>query len=326
MFYATTAHVANDWLSLPLFLLVLTCAVSLYITPRRVNVVALALALVAGLLTKAYFLSLAPFALILVFICCAWRDRILFVIVSLAPAVPWYLRNLRLYGDLAGQQENIGGTPVRAMFSAVFQIPWLKSIGATARSSLWEGNSSATTFGSTTIWMMLALLAAAAFCYLLRRPPAVERVLLAGMLSFAAGLFYNNLLQWVSTRGAGITPAPWYVQLLAAPGLCLAMAGLARSGRAGALLRSVMCCLWAYVICATYVAKLIPMYGGYGGGPVRMAAIAGWYAGSLPRISEVLANTAMISPGALFMLTGGVIGGAVTIACWICYEGFRTQR
>ena len=314
MFYATTAHITNDCLTVPLFLLVLTCAVSLYGTRRRWDAIALALALAAGLLTKAYFLAMVPFALILVFICCTWRERVLFTLVSLGPSVLWYVRNVRLYGDLGGQQENVGGTPVRAMLAAVFQIPWPRALVATARNSLWEGNSSATTFGSVTIWLMIALLAAALVCYLRRRPPAAECVVIAGMLSYGAGLFYNTLVQWVSSRGDSITPAPWYVQLLAAPGFCLAMAGLARSGRAGSLLRGAMCWLWAYVICATYVAKLVPMYGGYGSGPARLAEIARWYWGSLPRIREALSTTAMISPTALFVLTGCVVIAAVTLA------------
>jgi hypothetical protein len=107
------------------------------------------------------------------------------------------------------------------------------------------------------------------------------------------------------------------VELLAAPGLCLAMAGLARSGRVGNLIRGAMCWLWAYVICATYVAKLIPMYGGYGGRPARLAEIARWYAGSLPRIREILSTTALISPVALFVLTGCVAIAAITLA-WRC--------
>jgi hypothetical protein len=314
MFYATTAHVANDWLALPLFLLVLNAGLSLYAKPSRSAALLLGIALATGLLTKAYFLALIPFALGVVLFRCGWRDRILFAAVALVPPAPWYIRNLSLYGDLAGQQENLGGTPVRALWNTAFRLPWAQSLLATAKSSLWEGNSSATTFGYVTIWLMLAVLAAAVVCYLRKAPPPIERVLLAGMFCYGAALAYNNVLQYLFTKGAGITPAPWYVELLEAPALCLLLAGLARAGTAGRIIRVAWCWLWAYVISATYVAKLIPMYGGYAGRPVRFLEIARWYASSLPQIGEVLAHTALISPAAIFALTVCVVIAAFALA------------
>jgi len=151
MFYVTTAHVANDWLAVPLFLLVLSSGISLGINPRPAAVWTLALALAAGMLTKAYFLAMLPFAFGVVIRCClerklSWRRGGLFAILSLAPAAPWYIRNLLLYHNLSGQQETYGGVPVPALLNAAVQLPWWKSIVTTARTSLWEGNSSATTF------------------------------------------------------------------------------------------------------------------------------------------------------------------------------------
>ena len=73
MFYATIAHIANDWLALPLFLLVLYAAVALYLDPKPGAVWLLAIALAAGLLTKAYFLAVAPFGFGVVLLCCLRR-------------------------------------------------------------------------------------------------------------------------------------------------------------------------------------------------------------------------------------------------------------
>jgi hypothetical protein len=323
MLYASTAHVANDWLAVPLFLLVLYSGISLRLAPRPAAVWTLSLALAAGLLTKAYFLTMLPFAFAVVGWCClerrlAWRLGILFAILSLAPAAPWYIRNLLLYHNLSGQQETIGGTPVAALFNAAIKLPWGKSLATTARTSLWEGNSSATTFGVTTIWVMLALLMAAAYLYIWTafrvRPPQPERVLLAGLACYTTGLAYSTVLLFYSTKGAGITTAPWYIQLLEPPGLCLLLAAMARSGRTGNWLRLGTLWLWTYVICATYVAKLIPLYGGYAGRPVRLIEIVRWYTGSFRGIYGMLATTAMISPAVLFLLTAAVVATAVALA------------
>ena len=327
MFYATTAHVANDWMALPIFLFVLCSGIDLYLRPRPAAVWMLALSLCAGLLTKAYFLAMAPFAFGIVIARRGWRGVVVLAALLL-PATPWYIRNVVLYRDVAGLQEHVGGTPFSALMSGAVQVPWAKALAANAKSSLWEGNSSATTFGSTTIWLMLVLLAAGTVSYVVaalrRRPPVAEFVLLAGLGCYAAGLVYNNVVQWVATRGAGITTAPWYVQLLVPPGFCLILAGLARSGRAGHMLRAAMCWTWAYVICATYLAKLIPMYGGYGGRPVRLAELFHWYKSSFDQIRDVLGTTAMISPSALFALTAAVVVGAVGLAYYA--TGLRSQR
>ncbi len=323
MFYATTAHVANDWLALPLLLLILCSGISLYLNPRSSIVWMLAVSLAAGLLAKAYFLAMVPFAFGLVLLCClrrklSWRQGSVFAAVSLALGAPWYIRNLLLYRDLSGQQETIGGTPVPALLRTALHLPWLHSIATTALTSLWEGNSSATTFGSTTVGLMLALLFAGACLYLWdafhRRPPLAERLLIAGLFCYSAGLAYSTVLLYFATRGAGITPAPWYVELLQPPALCLLLAGMLRAGRAGHVLRIAMLWLWTYMISATYVAKLIPLYGGYSGRPVRPIEIARWYTGSFRQINDVLGTTAIISPAALFILTASVVAAAVFLA------------
>ena len=320
MFYATTAHVTNDYLALPLFLLVLVSAIDLYLEPRRAAVLMLSIALAAGLLTKAYFLALVPFAAGVVLARCDWRDGTLFAAAGLLPAAPWYVRNLVLYRDLAGLQENVGGIPMASVVTDALHLPWARALVTTLKTSFWEGNSSATTFGAATLWLMILLLALAVGRVLIRRPRGAPLVLIAGLASFAAGLAYNTVIQWRATNGAGMTPAPWYVQLLFPPAFCLVVAG------AGRLLRTVMCGLWAYVIIATYIAKLIPLYGGYSGRPARLMELVRWYTGSFPQIREILATTAMIPPPALFALTTLVAGISVLLAWRITQPFFRSHK
>jgi hypothetical protein len=300
VFYATTAHVSNDWLSVPLFLLILTAAVEF-------RPVMLALALAAGLLTKAYFLAMIPFAIILVLIRRGVRDTLIFS-ACLLPAAPLYVRNLVLYRDLGGQQENLGGTPVGALLRAIFQIPLPRAFAATATHSLWTGNNSFTTFSTITLWIMIVLLLAAAAFYVRHRPPAAERVLLAGMACYSAALCYNTVFQFVSTKGAAIAPSPWYTQLLWPPALCLLLT------HAPKLLRAALCCVGAYIISATYLAKLIPLYAGNSARPAHLLDLVHWYTHSYP---GMLDTTALISPAWILALTAAVVLSAVALPCYL---------
>ncbi len=67
------------------------------------------MALAAGLLTKAYFLPMIPFVVALVIVRRGVRDALLCTVIAMVPAVPLYVRNVLLYHDLGGQQENMGG-------------------------------------------------------------------------------------------------------------------------------------------------------------------------------------------------------------------------
>lgn len=333
MFYATAAHVANDWLALALFALLLSAAISLWENPGLRSASRLFWILTAGLLTKVYFLALAPVVLLLVAHLCRTRRLPvrsgLLASLPIALAAPWYIRNAVLYHDLTGMMHSAGGIPFRELFRTTFQIPWPRILANSASTGLWTGNNSDTAFSAKTIDFMVLLLLAAGVMYLVaalkKSWPAQERLLMALLASFAAGLLYSVVLMFWSAKGAQVSIPPWYTQLLLAPGMCLVMLGLSRDGRAGQIVHALMLCCWSYVISATYVAKLIPLYAGYPGERIHLLELVRWYAGSWSRISGTLGDTALLPPSVLWALAGAVIAMALSMAVVLSVWNFRQR-
>jgi len=336
MFYGAVCHIANDWLAVPLFALVLSEAVALHREPRAPAALRLGLALGAGLLTKAYFLAAVPVVAGVALVVYMRGRQVAkshpglarasglprFFLVSLAPglviAAPWYIRNLSLYHNLSGMQETLGGTPFGALARAAGRIPWLDAALVTARTSLWTGNNSLGALSRNTLRVMLLLLGAAVCLYLWRavrsRLPGAERVVLAGTLGYMAALVYSTVLTYWSTRGAGISPAPWYVQALLAPGLCLLFIGLSKSGGTGRALWLAMVWVWTYVMVVTYGVKQIPFYAGFTNGTAHLSDLPGWYARLLSGFYGTLETAALLPPGLLLALAAVVTAMAMTLA------------
>jgi hypothetical protein len=283
----------------------------------------LALALSAGLLTKAYILAAVPVACGVVLVLCLkrrllFRHAVLLPLVCGALAGPWYVRNLALYGNLTGIQETAGGVPLRQVFAAALHLPWARSALTAARAALWTGNNSGTAFHGATLNLML-LLAAAGVCLYVRRAlmhgaPAPERIVIAGLLTYFVGLAFSAALTFNYTHGAGIVPSPWYSQPLFPPGLCLLMVAFSAPGLAGRVLWAGTLWLWAYVISATYVAKLLPLYGGLSAGPTRLAALLSSYRDSMGRLCDNLGTVSLMPAGLLLALTALVVVGAACLA------------
>jgi 4-amino-4-deoxy-L-arabinose transferase-like glycosyltransferase len=333
MFYATTAHLANDWLAIPLAVLLVSVAIGAWEKPGRASAAALALTLGAGLLTKAYFLSFVPLAVGLV-AWLLWKRRLRwdgaawFAVLLAATAGPWYARNVALYGSLSAMQETLQHGSLGELASAATRAPWLRSLLDTARASLWTGNNSFTAFSATTIGLMLTAIAAAAVLYAAgarRNPPAAaEWLVIAAAGCYAAGLAYSAMVNFWHSKGAMIVASPWYVQPLVPIVLCLLFLGLARGRLAGRIVAIASVCLWAYVISATYVAKLIPFYSGYAG-RAQVTRILRWYLGSFAAVREALENTAMRGPAVLFGLTAVLVVCAVTLAAVLALRLGRSK-
>jgi len=331
MFYAATAHIANDWLAIPLLGFLLLAAIAFYENPGLRSSLVLALALSAGLLAKAYFLIFVPFATALV-LWFAIRRRVNlksvagFLLLAGVLSGPWYARNWTLYGNFSGLQDSVAAIRWPALLASFVSVPWPAALVASSRSSLWLANNTFSTFSRTTLDVMLALLAAAGLLYLRsavkNRPAPAERFLIGGCLVHSVALAYSVALFFVISKDLTQGAPPWYTQALVPPLFCVLFCGLARSGLAGRLITTLMLGLWTWVIGATYLAKLIPLYGGYAPERARFSALLDWYVRDWARLRDILATTCTTDPNTLFALTAATLAAALLICFLLVREQF----
>src|SRR5687768_2865898 len=62
------------------------------------------------------------------------------------PAVPWYARNVALYGNVSGTAEVTAGITTARVLAAARTVDWISSALYMARASVWTGNNSFTNF------------------------------------------------------------------------------------------------------------------------------------------------------------------------------------
>ena len=334
MFYAATAHVANDWLAIPLTTLVVLAALRFFRTPNWRAGALLGSAVAAGLLTKAYFLPWAVFAGgLVVWLVLTRRATLIAAGAAAIPvaglAGPWYVRNLLLYGSLSGMQQSVAGIGPAQVLSAALALPWPQALAASARGAVWTGNSSFTSFSSTTVGatLGLALAGAGAWWWSSRKAPdrRAEWLVGVGCLCFFAAMLYANALFYAFTKGGIYTATPWYAQTLGAPLACLMSLGFVRTGIAGRLIGAGLCLLSAYLISATYVVKLIPMYGGHGDGNMKAVRLLRWYWQDSSRWKGVLADTALGDATFILALTAIVALMSAGICGTLCLGVFRRE-
>ena len=313
MFWATVGHIGNDWLSVPLAVWMIVWALRSNREPLPNSRAWLGIVTGLGLLSKAYFLVFAP---LLVLAAANWyrlrridgRGVALLLAPPLVLAGPWYLRNLIVSGNLSGRLEESSGVTVQSAMASLSSIPWAKSIPFMARGAFWMGNSSFTDFSVNTMNLVLALLALALVLYLLKAPrPAAEIFLWAPVLLFFAAMIYVAGSSYSYTKGVATAASPWYLQAIMPSLLCLALLGCRNAGRWGRWLAAATAILWGYVLAATYLAKLFPLYGGFGGGRSTLRDLLHWYQNDWHRISDILATTAMAPPALLFLLTAALV-------------------
>jgi hypothetical protein len=321
MFYACVARVANEWLVIPLITLILIAAIRFHREPRFQNGALFGAALASALLAKSYALSWALFG-VCVLVYRAWCERkarmpaaVALGIVAIV-AGPWYVRNLRLYGNMSGSillAERVGiGNALRTLLS----LSWVKILSGAAHGALWTGNNSFTSFSMWTLNLVLVLMLGAAALWLgtIRNSAhaADEWLAAAGCVSYVPALIYYCGMISGFTGESDV--APWYLQLLSVPAACLLFLGCARSGRWGQLTGAALVVLAAYMLCATYLVKLIPLYSGHPPAAARLMEIWRWYIHDTRR-HELLANTALASPASIWVLTGVVTIMSLTLGC-----------
>ncbi|HLH01105.1 MAG TPA: hypothetical protein VKX49_32680 [Bryobacteraceae bacterium] len=277
MTWATIAHVANDWLAVPLTVWSLSMLIRYWGAPTLGTAARLGATLVAGLLTKAYFLAVLP----LVLVACFWARKCkaasLVMGFVLLLAAPWYGRNLARYGVITGMQEARSGIGVTDILKAAPQLDWPALAIRNARWALWTGNNTFLTFSTWTLNSVLILLLFAMMLWAVRgEHKSAEWLTAAHCVLFSAALWYSTVLSFLYTRGAATGPSPWYSQVLLAPVFGLALLGCSRAGVVGRALASALVIMFGYILVASYFAKLIPLYAGFTG-RTSFTRLMAWY-------------------------------------------------
>jgi hypothetical protein len=314
MFWAAVAHVANDWLAVPLAVWVVVETLR-YDRERSLRVaVRLSVVLALGLLSKAYFLVFVPLYLVAAIV---WRrqgalaNRAALALVAM-PALlagPWYLRNLLLYGNLSGRLEESSGVTTTGALRSLVSIPWIKSVPFMARGAIWMGNSSFTDFSVRTMNAALLLIGIGAVLYfwpaLRRRPfpaPRVAAIVWLPVLFFCAAMVYVTGSTYTYSKGLAKAASPWYLQAVMPMVLCGMLLGCQRSLRIGRWVAVCATVLWGYVLAATYLAKLFPLYGGFSRGRTTLSEVLAWYASSWHATCDILDTTALAPAAVLAIL------------------------
>jgi hypothetical protein len=306
MTWATLAHVANDWLAVPLAIWTLVFMIRCASSPTTGNLAIASLVLCAGLLTKAYFLALVP----ILFAICVVRRGLWGLVVPTAViasvAMPWYVRNYRLYDSISGRQEARAGIGVSAVLRAAPALDWPKVAEDSARSALWTANNTFRTFAPKTLNIVILVCAAALLLWAFSRHALGEWVTVAYCSAFLFALAYAGVAANIFTRGESSMPAPWYAQVLVTPILILSLLGTARWRRVGRVLAIVLPLIFGYMLVVTYVFKLIPLYAGYEGRS-SVHSIAVLYLTQFDALSANLGSVALGPVWLIFGLTIAVI-------------------
>jgi hypothetical protein len=319
MLYGVVSHLANDALLLPWLLFFLSAVIDVCEspTPSRTGMAASFMAL--GLLIKASAMFLLPllFAapLLLVFQRRARYAAKLAAITAaiiLALAGPWYARNIILYQNLTATNDSTSGVGGRQLWDAATKLPWRESVAAMAHNALWTGNSSFATFSAATIDVVLLLLALSAALYVarFRRSPA-EAVTISAIMLYGAGLAVITLSFFSFSQGAITTAEPWYIPVLLAPVVLLCFLGLARWRRVGNWIAAATVLVWGYVAAATWMVKLVPLYGGFLDTHAHPRRLWSWYLEQGNLRDSILAN---LCPAPLPWLYGLFFAVLATLA------------
>jgi len=309
MLYGTACHVANDALLIPWLVIFLNAAIDSWASPGRRRIAAAAILMALGVLLKASALIFLPLVFAGPLAILVRRKGGLLEAAKLAAvtvgiligvAGPWYLRNVMLYHNVTATLDTTTGVGAAELWRAAVALPWLDSITYMAHAALWTGNSSFTNFSAHTLDVVLALLALVAAMYCLRfRRSAAEAITLVAIVLYCIEMAGITLSFFHSSKGAVNAAMPWYMQILLAPVVLLCLAGLARWGRWARWLAVALVLLWGYVAAATWVAKLVPLYGGFDDPHARPRQLIAWYFGDAAQRDSILRY---LSPGPLPLL------------------------
>ena len=324
MTWATLAHVANDWLAVPLAVWTLV-ALNRYLarpSPRAAAVAAGILA--AGLLTKAYFLFFLPLCLGAWVWRRQWRALAAALCVLCALAGPWYVRNLVRYGVLSGTQEARAGVGFAAVLQAAPGLHWPAVIASSIRSALWTGNNSFLAFSAGTLDLMIGVGLAALLLWAVSRHSTAEWTAAWYCGLFALAIGYAATVSSLATRSGLAFAEPWYAQVLSAPLLGLMLLGACRKRKVGRFAAALFVLLFGYVLAATYAVKLIPLYGGYEA-RISPRVLAGLYTRQLGTLTANLESVTLV-PAALVYALAAVVIVLVVAQQFVILRALRKEQ
>lgn len=309
MFYATVAHVANDWLAVPLMTLLAERILAVYRRPGVKRFLLVGVVFSLGLLTKSYLLSFIP---VIAFLCAllvyqrraSYRAAGLCWTVILAVAGPWYLRNLLTYHNVSGMQETMKGVSLAAIAGETVKVEWLPTVLSFVRATMWTGNNSFSSFSQITLSLLLTGYAAGIarlICRFLKRERhAEDGLMMFFCIGYAAALAYSAVVTALYTDGRSAVPSPWYALPAVPVVLCLIFNG-ARYRVWRGCMAAWMTAISSYILCATYWAKLIPFYSGYTGERMTIPGMIRHYADPA-KTAAALAGTSLQLPSLIMPL------------------------
>ena len=114
-------------------------------------------------------------------------------------------------------------------------------------------------------------------------------------------------------HGASAGASPWCTEPRLAPPLAIALSGMSRTRRFGRPVAIAVCLLWMYISVATYIARLIPLYGGYPGRCCTLREILRWYAPHGADLSSILSTLSLALPAMIYIETVVVTGLAIAL-------------
>lgn len=305
MLWASIVHVGNDGFAIALVVWFLA------MLAEGGSVVVLGALLGIGLLTKAYFLSFVPVFFVLLAgrlrgRRMSWRRAAMALMIPIAVAGPWYLRNQVLYGSFSGTQETVAGVTFSSAMRAVPRINWFNSAMKLWRDSLWSGNASFTAFSRVTLQAEEALMLLGLVLVVVnyKRIRAREIWLWAAVACFGLGLFYQTCVTWAASNGLSVSPEPWYGEGVLLGVWALLIRGFEGSPRIGRVATAALCVLATWIAAATFLVKLLPQYGGgLERGTAR--AVITWWSG---HPAQDLAAVMPAPPSLIFGLLGLYLG------------------
>jgi hypothetical protein len=230
-----------------------------------------------------------------------------------------------LYHNFTATTDTTTGVGAKELLRAAIALPWRESIISTAHAALWTGNNSFTAFSASTLNVVLGMLALAAVLYCIRfRRSISEVVTVVAIALYCAGLVLITLSFFHATSGQITGPMPWYVPAVFVPAVMLAFLGLSRWQRWGRWIAMVTVLLWAYIAAASWVAKLVPLYGGFEDPHAHPRQLLAWYLQNSAQRDSILSNLCPAGLASLYVLFVALLGALFTACVYLVMDMIRS--